>query len=505
MDPACLRHTELPHTTRLFSDFLYHYHRVERFYTAPPSTGYPEERRTALVEALREQNKDAAALERLAQPGAVAVVTGQQVGLFTGPAYTIYKALTAARVAADLSSRGRPAVPVFWLATEDHDWAEVNHCWIFNDAHKPIKLEVEADRNGGVPAGAIAVARWPVAEIREALQNLPFGSDVADVVEECCQPGMPMGIAFRKLLERLLKPYGFLFLDPLCPGIRRLAAPMLRNAVMIGQDLNRLILQRNRELEAAGYHTQVHVDARTSLFFILEGGRRLPLREVRYSPSELADRAEDLSPNALLRPVVQDYMLPTAAYIGGPAELAYFAQSQVLYERLLGHMPRLISRNGFTLIDSRSAKLLERYRLQLSDFFHGDEPLRERIASTLIPTSLQRQFEDAAATIGQVLDGLHCSIRSFDPTLDAALKKSRAKIFHQMSKTRAKAAREMLRRDERARVEASYLYNSIYPEKHLQERLYSILPFLAQHGPDLIDRLYESVRMDCPDHVLLPL
>src|SRR6187551_3341830 len=103
MEPACLRHTDLPHTSRLFSDFLYHYHRVERFYTAPPSTGYPEDRRPALVAALREQNDNSAALERLAQPGAVTVVTGQQVGLFSGPAYTLYKALTAARMASDLS------------------------------------------------------------------------------------------------------------------------------------------------------------------------------------------------------------------------------------------------------------------------------------------------------------------------------------------------------------------------------------------------------------------
>ena len=198
-------------------------------------------------------------------------------------------------------------------------------------------------------------------------------------------------------------------------------------------------------------------------------------------------------------------MLPTAAYIGGPAELAYFAQSQVLYERLLGHMPRLVSRNGFTLIDSRSAKLLERYRLQLSDFFHGEEPLRERIASTLVPAGLQRRFENAEETIAGALDGLHGSIRSFDPTLEAALAKSRAKINHQLRKTKAKVAREMLRCDERARAEAAYLYNSVYPHKHLQERLYSILPFLAQHGPDLIDRLYDSVHMDCPDHVLLPV
>lgn len=505
MDPACLRHTELPHTSRLFSDFLYQYHRVERFYTAPPSTGYPEERRAALVGALRAQNGDHPSLNRLAEPGAVTVVTGQQVGLFTGPAYTIYKALTAARIAADLSSRGRPAVPVFWLATEDHDWAEVDHCWVFDAAKNPISLRVEADRDGGVPVGSIRVRDWPVAGIRSALSDLPFGSEVSDMVEETSRPGASMGEAFRSLLEKLLKPFGFLFLDPLHPEIRKIAAPMMRNAVLIGHDLNRILLQRNRELEAAGYHAQVHVDARTSLFFILEGGRRIPLRDVPYSPAELAGRAEDLSPNALLRPVVQDYMLPTAAYVGGPAELAYFAQSQALYERLLGHMPRLISRNGFTLIDARSAKLLDRYKLHLKDFFHGEEPLRERVASSLVPPGLQQQFDDAGATIGQVLDRLHRSVASFDPTLDAALTKSRAKMMYQLSKTRAKVAREIFRREDRARAEASYLYNGLYPHKHLQERFYSILPFLAQHGLDLIDRLYDSIRMDCPDHVLLPL
>jgi bacillithiol biosynthesis cysteine-adding enzyme BshC len=505
MEPGCLRHTELPHTSRLFSDFLYHYHRVERFYTAPPSTGYPEERRAALVAALAEQNDNTAALEKLAQTGAVTVVTGQQVGLFTGPAYTIYKALTAAKTASDLAARGRAAVPVFWLATEDHDWAEVDHCWVFDHLRNPIQLRVTADRDGGVPAGAVCVREWPLAGLREAFRNLPFGSEALDLVEETCEPGMPMGRAFRNLLERLLSPYGFLFIDPLHPAVRNLAAPMMRNAVMIGQDLNRVLLQRNRELEAAGYHAQVHIDARTSLFFLLEGGRRLPLRDTGYSPSDLADRAADLSPNALLRPVVQDYMLPTAAYVGGPAELAYFAQSQVLYERLLGHMPRLISRNGFTLIDPRSAKLLERYGIDLREFFHGQEPLRERIASRLVPSGLQERFDEASTTTAQVLDRLHRGVASFDPTLGESLAKSRTKMMYQLSKTRAKVAREMLRRDERARTEADYLYNGLFPHKHLQERVYGILPFLAQHGPDLLDRLYESIRMDCPDHVLLPV
>jgi bacillithiol biosynthesis cysteine-adding enzyme BshC len=506
MEPACLRHTELPHTSRLFSDFLYHYHRVERFYTAPPSTGYPEERRPALVSALREQNSNEAALEKLALPGAVAVVTGQQVGLFTGPAYTLYKALTAARMASELTARGRPAVPVFWLATEDHDWAEVDHCWVHDGAHTPIEIKVSTNGNGGgVPVGTLRPAEWPIDALRRSLRDLPYGEEVTDLIADTYRSGVTMGEAFRDALQTLLKPFGFLFLDPLHPAIRRIAAPMMRKAHAIGPDLNTVLLSRNRELEAAGYHAQVHVDARTSLFFLLEKGRRVPLRDLRYSQSELADRAEDLSPNALLRPVVQDYLLPTAAYVGGPAELAYFAQSQVLYERLLGHMPRLVSRNGFTLIDARTAKLLDRYRLHLTDLFHGEEALREKVASALVPQGLHEQFETTEEATRQALERLHRNVSAFDPTLGAALDKSRAKILYQLSKTRAKVARGILRRNDQSSADASYIYSTLYPNKHLQERLYSILPFLAQHGLDLVDRLYAQVHMDCPDHVLLPL
>ena len=505
MEPACLRHTELPHTSRLFSDFLYQYHRVERFYTAPPSTGYPEDRRPALIEALRSQNSNHAALNTLAQPGAVAVVTGQQVGLFGGPAYTIYKALTAARLAADLTAHGRPAVPVFWLATEDHDWPEVDHAFLYDGDHRPLQIKVHADPGGAQPVGGVVPLQWPVDELRRGLEHLPFGSEVADLVQEAYVPGRSMGDAFRALLENLLRPWGFLFIDPLQPAIRQLAAPMMRKAVAIGQDLNRLLLARNKELENAGYHAQVHVDARTSLFFLLDRGRRVPLRDLRSSPEELAARAHDLSPNALLRPVVQDFMLPTAAYIGGPAELAYFAQSQVLYERLLGHMPRVVSRNGFTLMDSRCVKLLQRYDLRLPDFFHGEHTLRERIAAQLLPQNLETQFREASDTVRNTVEKLQSSLSAFDPTLQAAMDKSGRKILHQIARLQAKTARAAMRREERAGAEAAWLYNTLYPEKHLQERYYSILPFLAQHGPDLLDRLYENVHMDCPDHILLPL
>jgi len=153
METACIRHTEIPHTSRLFSDFQYHFDRVSRFYAHPPGDPasyaavasqmrYPPERRAALVAALRTRNPGNASLDLLARPETVAVVTGQQVGLFSGPAYTIYKALTAARLAAQLNSQGIQAVPVFWLATEDHDFAEVNHTFVFDASHRTIPLSV---------------------------------------------------------------------------------------------------------------------------------------------------------------------------------------------------------------------------------------------------------------------------------------------------------------------------------------------------------------------------
>jgi uncharacterized protein YllA (UPF0747 family) len=232
-------------------------------------------------------------------------------------------------------------------------------------------------------------------------------------------------------------------------------------------------------------------------FYVLNG-RRLPVRE-------LAERAASLSPNALLRPVVQDTILPTAAYIGGPAELAYLAQSEVIYRTLLGHMPAALPRSGFTLVDERSSKLMTRYGLSLPDFFHGEEVLRERMAAKLVPPTLSAAMQTAAAGVDDALARLHREIAGFDPTLSSALDRSSRKVRYQLGKIERKTGREALRRDARATRDAASLYGLIYPERHLQERLYSILPFLALHGTDLTSRLYDVVDLACPDHRLVVL
>src|SRR5579872_6307518 len=443
MSSSCVRQTELPHTSALFADVLYHPERTSSFYgherhdveavrAAARKIDFPPQKRAAVVAALRAQNPSSAALEVLAEPGTVAVVTGQQVGLFSGPAYTIYKALTAVKLAEALTASGIPAVPVFWLATEDHDFAEVNHTWVFDGAHRPAKIEMPRAA-GGQPAGAVSLAAPPIRELRAALRGLPFGEETADLVEGCYRPGSTMGKAFGELLRTLCADFDILQIDPMLPAFRELAAPALRAAVEAAPEITARVLERNQALAAAGYHAQVHVEDHTSFVFLLEGGKRLALRRAgrdyvlngrRFSAAELMDRAASLSPNALLRPVVQDSILPTAAYVGGPAEIAYLAQSNAIYRLLLGRMPVPMPRSTYTLLDERSQKLMVRYGLTLHDFFHGEEALRARIAARLIPPSLNASLGETVATIDGALGRLRHEMDGFDPTLTKALERS---------------------------------------------------------------------------------
>ena len=518
----CVRQTELPHTTALAADTFYHPDKTAAFYRHPArdmasfraaaaEIQFSGDRRAALVAALRKQNGDSPALARLAQPGTVVVATGQQVGLFSGPSYTIFKALHAARLAEWLTANGIPAVPVFWLASEDHDFAEVNHAWVFDSQHRPVKLEMR--RSASVqPAGTVTLVAPPVNELRAALRGMPFGEEVADLVEEAYRGGNTMGGAFAELLRKLLGRLDIPQLDPMLPEFRALAAPALRAAVEGHADLTRRMLERNRELIAAGYHAQVHVEEQTSFVFLLENGKRLALRRTgnefgqngrQFSTAELADRAQSLSPNALLRPVVQDSILPTAAVIMGAAEAAYLAQSEVLYNAILGRMPVVVPRTGFTILDAHSDKLMMRYSLALTDFFAGEDALRERIASRLAPPELHAAMRETARTVGHAIERLRGDVLRFDPTLARALDRSQRKITHQISKIEAKVGREAMRRSDRANAEARSLYGLIFPERHLQERIYSILPFLARHGLDLVDHIYGAIELECPDHRMM--
>ncbi len=500
MDCSCIRQTDLPGTTRLFADLVYHPDRVASFYLPPDDDfAFPADRRAGLVEALREQNPGNPLLERLAQDGTVAIVTGQQVGLYSGPAYTLYKALTAIKLAADLTASGKSAVPIFWLATEDHDFLEVNQAWVFDGNTESHRLETAATPRPNQPVGTVELGNLDFGQLRRGLRNLPWADEIAGQVESAYQPGATFGQAFGALLRKLL-------------GDRQILLLILSQAVDAADDLTNALLVRNKELDEAGYHAQVHIEKETSLFFLLDGGKRVSLKRQNgsyvgegktWTASDLQSRAAELSPNALLRPVIQDYMIPTHTYVGGPAELSYLAQSSVLYQRLLGRQPHAVHRSGFTVIDAHSHKLMNRYKLDLPAFFPGEQALRERAAQILVPPALTKRLEETRSTASAALSRLKSELLAFDPTLAKALNRSGRKIEFQLSKIADKVGRQAIARDERATRDARTLSNLIFPHNHLQERFYSALPLLAKHGPALVDDLYGQIQLSCPDHQLV--
>jgi bacillithiol synthase len=318
--------------------------------------------------------------------------------------------------------------------------------------------------------------------------------------------------AFHELLREILGAFPFVYVDPMQAEIRRIAAPLLREAAGRGPELTEALLRRNGELTAAGYHAQVHLEPKSSLFFVLRDGRRIAIRrngdfyegpDGQLDEAGLADYGERLSPNALLRPVMQDYLLPAVAQVAGPAELTYLAQTRVLHQALLGRGPVIVPRCAFTLLDTRARNLMDRHMVTLPGCFHGLDPLKERIAAGLVPDSLQVTFDLAQSEIRAVLDRLQGELAAFDPTLGAAMSKSKAKVLYQVEKNRRKAAREALRRDAMVTEGAEYLSHLVFPERVLQERFYSILPFVAQHGSRLLDLIEEHTHRGCPDHTLL--
>jgi bacillithiol biosynthesis cysteine-adding enzyme BshC len=472
---------------------------------------FPDERRAALVRALTPLNEGNPSLDELAKPGTVAIVTGQQVGLFSGPAYTVYKALTAIKAARALAASGIPAVPVFWLATEDHDFAEIDHTWVFGADHRPVKVQMDGvEHAGSAPVGGIMPAEYPLAALRKAMDGLPFVDDAMALVDGAYSPGASMGSAFGQLVRKLFEPYGLLIIDPMDQAIRRIAAPLMKQAVARMPELIDALIARSKELVERGYHAQVLVDQKTSLAFLLDGGERLALKRTaegdylaphhKLTPEELAERATELSPNALLRPVLQDYLLPTAAYIGGPAELAYLAQSQVIYQKLSRPQPAAFPRAGFTIVDERSHKRMLRYELSPADLFVREPVLHDRIAGRLVPPALKDSLLETKMKLDVALDGLSENLHQFDVSLAEALRTSRRKIEYQLGKIERKTASQIMARDEQAIRDAASLSGLVFPETHLQERLYSILPFIAKFGPGLIEEVYQAVKIDCPDH-----
>jgi bacillithiol synthase len=533
----------LPHQPRLFLRFLDDFSSVSKFYPHPPtieavkevagSLDYPAERRKEVVAALRDINRNLAApipgrsdaternLRRL-EDGAVAVLSGQQVGLFGGPAYAFYKALSAIRIAEELSEVGIPAVPVFWMATEDHDLDEVRHVSWFHGG-KLTRFELPAEETPGRPVGRVKLgaAVEPLAKQAAELLAGTGAEAVAKFLLESYGPEETYGSAFGKLFARVFAEHGLILLDPLDARLHRVAAPVYRKALADRDELSAKLLDRGRELEAAGFDPQVKVTAESTLLFQMKDGLRQPIgfnavvdRTARIGGSSEArthsggtfkvgdaswtrdemvrlaeTSSETLSPNALLRPVVQDYLLPTVAFCAGSAETSYLAQSEVVYRYVLGRMPVLLPRADFTILDAKADKLLQKYQLCIENVWAGPQELRKQMEAVSLPKQLAEDFDKRKALIDTTLAELGADIQKLDATLAGAVATTREKMSFQLDKLREKTGRALNERAGRIAEHVEFLENLLYPGKVLQSRELSFLPFLAQWGSEGLKEL----------------
>lgn len=525
-----------PHATRLLADYLENFPRLARFFAHPPTrAGVLEAAEAAraslglrgqVTDLLADQNRgfgaDEAVLANLEKfrHGALAVVSGQQVGLFSGPAFTFYKALAAIHLARELSASGVEAVPVFWLATEDHDLAEVNQCfWATRTGFERFTLPFPAEL-AGTPVGRIPLPAEVTALVEAAGGKLdgPSSPSVTGALAEAYKPGETLGNAFARALARLLSGRGLILVDPLDERLRQLAQPVYLAALEQRESLHAELLARAEQLTGDGYHAQVRVSEEGTLLFWEQDGRRhaVECRGGKFHAGERSWAAEGFrqavaaephlaSGNVLLRPVVQDALLGTAAAVCGGAEIAYLAQAEVAYRRLGVPMPAVLPRPGFTLIEPALERLLAKYHLGIGDVFAGREHLRARMERESLPGDLAERLAAGEGKLKEVFAGLAEPLARLDPTLAGALETVERKMLYQYEKLHEKAGRALGLRTGVLDRHEQLLTDLLYPHHALQERSLCFLPLLAGQGMPLLDALEQHAAPEAGLHMVVSL
>jgi bacillithiol biosynthesis cysteine-adding enzyme BshC len=535
----------IPHQTRLFLDYLRDPTALREFYPsavrfhhelatrAPEVLAAHKTNRNALGDALLDMNAAWGAgeetlknIQLLREPDCLAVVSGQQAGLFSGPLYTIYKALSAVKLAGCLTQRNTKAVPVFWIATEDHDFPEVAKAEFIGRDCKLAYVEVSQDlHQEGQPVGRVVIDSSIDAVVTQLLERLPsseFTPDLEALVRDAWRPGRSYGEAFARMMTSLLGSYGLVLLDPLDPRLKAMAAPLYEKAALGAHEIAGAIEVRSRILVEAGYHAQVTASENSFPLFIHDdnGARHALTRagdgkyttkqtDKTYTVEELAELAsthpEQFSPNVTLRAVVQDYLLPTIAYCGGSAEIAYFAQTAEVYRLLERPTTPILPRSSLTMIERHTGRVLERYGLGLEDLFAGQESVLKRVVEEHLGAATAQSFERTEGTVNSELDDLREQLRSVDPTLADALETGRRKINHQLEGLRTRFHRAQMARDEAAHRQLQRAFDQLYPNKDLQERHINVTSLVARHGRYVIDWIYNAINIGSNDHQIVYL
>jgi bacillithiol biosynthesis cysteine-adding enzyme BshC len=523
-------------------DYFYEYDKVSEFFTGNfrDQTAYSLQAekvrsrnlpREQLATLLKEQNlnygcgdQTVGNIKKFIQDEACAVVTGQQVGLFSGPLYTIFKALTAIKLTESLNQNSLGCfVPVFWLASNDHDFAEINHIFLLDKENRIENIKYH---------GHSASLKTPVSkvilstEISNCIQQLKdlthdseFKPEILSQLGTAYQAGRSFVEAFARWMTRLFKSYGLIFIDAAHPGLKDLGKDVFYTEIAQNSPSTQCALETSRKLTQKNYSTQIQQHEGILNLFLVEDERNsIQFRDDDYSikgrpqtfkKDELLQLLEKqphkFSPNVLLRPLYQDTLLPTVAYVGGLSEVAYFAQMKEVYEKFNLPMPIIYPRKSLTLIEKKVDKALKTYGLKVQDIWQNADAKINEIAKEKIPQSLDKAIQITASHLDKDLTDIKQETLTFEPTLGKSVDLTIGKIRHQISVLEKKILKASKKQNAIITQRIHLAKSSLYPNQRLQERLFNITPFLIKYGFSLMDRLYQAVDIKHHDHQLFKL
>jgi bacillithiol synthase len=530
-----------PWMRRLAIDYAYDFRSIAPFFSGDPSdrsawadaiarTQAHARRRSEIAAVLEAQQarrnappaaRDAARL--LSDPRAVAIVTGQQAGLFGGPLFTLLKAMTALKLADQVARDHKvPALAIFWIDAEDHDWEEVRSCTVFDETLTPRTVSLPGRPSADpMPVATVRLDEEAIVkalnELGQILPPTPFKDSVLEGLRAAYEPGIGMAEAFGRWIEHVLGHRGLVVYDSSDAASKPLVSQVFARELSNPGHTGKLAALAGTDLTARGYHAQVHQQDESLALFHLSDGRR-PIRhqdghfvvgEDSYAAAALLKEATDaptgFSPNVLLRPVVQDTIFPTICYVAGPNELAYLGQLRGVYNHFHVPMPLMYPRASATLVDSAAARFLNRYKMPLEALQAQDEAALNDLLKSQIPPIVEDSFDEAARVIESQMTRIIQAMPALDPTLEGAARSTLGRMQHDLETLHGKMISAAKRRDETLRRQFMHARALAFPSGHAQERTIGFASFLNQYGPALVERLDEELPLDLGRHWIVTI
>ena len=523
----------------LAGDYAFHFSKLNELYSGDPAKpgawreaiarvhAQPRDPSIAGIIATQQAARGAPAkaqeaAARLADPRAVVIATGQQAGVFGGPLYTLLKAVTAIQLATKISREHNvPAVPVFWVDAEDHDWEEIRSCTVLDAEFQPRTITLpNVEGAGELPIAELTLDDRINASINDLLATLPttdFTTQLGDNVRAAYRPRAKMAEAFSTWIESILGSHGLVVFESTDPAAKPLAAPVFIRELETPGRTAALATSGGEKLRARGHQPQVMAQPGSVSLFHLNGARQ-PIRrdgdqffvgETPVTLPALLDEARTnpgrFSPNVLLRPLVQDTLFPTICYVSGPSELAYLGQLREVYEHFGVPMPLIYPRASATLVDGSAARFLNKHQVPFDALRTRDESALNQLLQSQLPPEIEASLKHADDTLRAALQRVIDAMPALDPTLVGAAKTTMGKMEHDLKSLHGKIIQAAKRRDETLRRQFTRAQAQIFPLGHPQERTLTLVYFINRYGPGLVDTLLRTLPMELGWHWVVTL